>query len=258
VTSLLRALKERALKSLDAIVDIPIDRCYHYRAFRYGGFGNNLYEDYVVGLATGENRAELRRHFAESILRCRPRTMDDVLGLDLGQWPIWSYPWNRPSRAAPSLLSDPALNPDIVCHDCPSGVLASHINREFSWLEGAYASIVTRGYRPDTYGYIHCQELVGASSSAFIVLDGNHRMSALHALGHATVRARVSPLKRVVRADVKAWPRVREGSLTESRALLVFDRYFAKANPPLREMNPAILIEDEAPMWQNSGGGHGA
>lgn len=244
----LRTLGDRLFAVLDPVREVPIHACYHFRGFRYGGFGNNPYEDYVLGIASGAPRQELRAGFARSLLDCRPRTMDEALGLDLHGWPIWEYPWNR-RPDAPVCVVDPALNPDIVCHDCRQGVLASHINREFRWLEEAWQSLSTAGYRPREFGYLRCMELVGDDGSSYLMLDGNHRLSALHAMGHATVEVRLSKRHEVRRAHVDRWPRVREGSLSRHLALKVFDRYFRSENPDIAPMNRVPLIEDEAPQW---------
>ncbi len=225
---------------------VPISRCYHYRGFRYGGFGGNLYEDYVIGLSKGRPLAELRSTFASALLSCRPRTLAEALGITLRVQSAWQFPWNIAGEQL--AVRDPRLNPDIVCHFCESGILASHINREFRWLESAFESIKTLGFRPTEFGYLKCLELKGEHDSSYLVLDGNHRISALHALGFTDVLVLVSPLA-VRRSDVSTWPQVLGGTYTVDEALLVFDRYFRATNPPLTEMNPVSLIIDEPPLW---------
>lgn len=235
---------------LDALMvtrTIPVDRCYHFRGFRYGGFGNNPYEDYVVGVARGEDLNVLRSSFADVLINRRPSTMDEALQLDLGGWPLWHYPW-APARPR-TAIDHPADNPDVVCHYCAAGVLASHINREFGWLERALSSIRAEGYRPSRFGYIRCLELRSGDQSSYIVLDGNHRISALHALGRRVVEVKVSRFRQVRREDVHRWPRVRDGSMSPENALKIFDRYFAATNPPLPRTEPARLIADETPLW---------
>lgn len=227
---------------------VPIDRCYHYRGFRYGGFGNNLYEDYIVGLSRNIDVKLLRASFARAILDCRPTTFGEALGIELAGKPAWSFPW-EPARRAPKPIIDPADNPDIVCHTCTSGVLVSHINREFGWLEQAFTNIRSRGYLPNQYGYIRCVELVGHDLSSYLITDGNHRLSALHALGVREVFLECVQSSPVMRAEAARWPQVIQGTYTISMALSIFDRYFFPTNNPLKNMHPAKLIADESPLW---------
>lgn len=227
---------------------VPIDRCYHYRGYRYGGFGLNPYEDYILGLAAGRELLELRNTFARSMLNNAPRNMGEALGLQMDQVPPWEYPWDRAPRTAWQPIRDPAMNPDIVCHHCPAGVLASHVNREFEWLEASFQSIRSNGYRPDSLGYIRCLCFVGDELMSFLILDGNHRISALHATGARHVSVKVVP-RTIRRSDAARWPRVIDGTYSIATALLVFDRYFAHSNPPLAHVNPTPLVIDEPPRW---------
>ena len=229
---------------------VPVNSCYHYRGFRYGGYRNNPYEDYIVGLAHKENIESLRWRFAEIVLGCRPKSISDALQLELGEWPLWEFPWSRAPGTRQS-IADPKDNPDVMCHYCEKGVLASHINREFGWLEAAFESIRVTGYRPREYGFVRCVELLSVGKqSAFLVLDGNHRISALHALGAQSIEVKVARVQRVKRETVHRWPRVRDGSMSPSQALQVFDRYFRSDNPVLERMNRAELIADEVPLWE--------
>lgn len=225
---------------------VRIDACYHYRGFRYGGFGHNPYEDYIVDLSRGTSGR--RERFVRAIADHRPRTMGEILGLPLLTQAAWDFPWNSAHSAVPK-IEDPLQNPDIVCHDCPQGLLVSHFNREFRWLEQALASLSAVGYQPKRYGYIRCLELSSGAKSVFLVLDGNHRISALHALGfdHADVLVKRVPISR---QDVRRWPKVLDGTYSEVEALSVFDRYFQQTNPPLTSLHPARLIVDEPPEWR--------
>jgi hypothetical protein len=231
---------------------IPIDRCYHYRGFRYGGFGNNPYEDYVVGLIKGSDTGVLRNSFAASILTCRPTNMAEAIQVNAGDAALWDFPWSRRPPDGSQVISDPAENPDIVCHYCAKGVLASHINREIRWLERALSSIRSNGYTPSTRGFIRCQEFVHGDLSSYLVLDGNHRVGALHACGDREVTVKVMRRMRVCRVTAKKWPRVIAGAYNVAQALAVFDRYFSHVNPPLRPMHQANLIVDEKPFWRTT------
>ena len=245
----LRALVGRAVDAIVSTRVVPIQHCYHYRAFRYGGFGRNPYEDYIVGLARGRDLPALRAEFAALVLAFRPGSLGAALQIDIPQWPMWEYPWAR--RPAESLyeIAEQANNPDVMCFSSPGGVLASQINREFGWLEGAWNTISTMGYQPRRFGHIRCIELAAPAQSSYLVLDGNHRLSALHAMGFTEVEVELVRLRRVRRRAVANWPRVRDGSLSVDMALRVFDRYFATQNPVLPNEAPAPLIADEPALW---------
>lgn len=246
-----RGAAGRILDAVSSTIrQVPISSCYHFRGYRYGGFGHNPYEDYICGLAAGENSAALRSHFAWLVLNCRARTMSEALQIDLpAQWPLWEYPWSRrPLRPVSRPLSA-RDNPDVMCHFSPEGVLASHINREFAWLEDAAASIGKHGYRPREYGYIRCFELSHGGGSHYVIEDGNHRISALHAQGQDRVDVQVLHLRRVRREYARRWRHVRGGNLSQDAALRIFDRYFQPSNPPPEVRHPARLLVDEPPAW---------
>lgn len=230
--------------------DIPIERCYHFRGYRYGGFGNNPYEDYVVGLASGRDIQDLRRAFAQAMLSSAPRTMSEALDIEIHDVPPWQFPWDPVPKTEWRPVVEPAQNPDIVCHSCEAGVLASHINREFAWLEASFRSIRNEGYRPQALGYIRCLCFVAGEQLSYLVLDGNHRIAALHAIGERNACVKVSP-RAIQRVHVEGWPRVKDGTYDKTSALRVFDRYFAERNPPLRHTTQASLVIDEPPQWRD-------
>ena len=232
---------------------VPLDRCYHYRGYRYGGFGNNPYEDFILGLAGGGQAEILRREFAWRVLNCRARSMGEALQIDIIDWPLWEYPWARRPASSRREFDEPRDNPDVMCHFSAPGVLASHINREFGWLEGAWRNISGQGYRPRQYGFVRCVELDAGEASSYLVVDGNHRLSALHALGETSLEVELLRFRKVRRDRAEAWPRVRDGSIGLGHALRVFDRYFAQRNPPLVARHPAALIADAAPLWSAPG-----
>lgn len=244
-----RVLAGKAIEAVTSIRRVPIDRCYHYRGFRYGGHGNNPYEDFILGLASGRDLAALRGEFAWRALNCRPRSMGAALQIEIGDWPLWEYPWS--SRPALSRYEKYSLcdNPDVMCHFPSVGVLASQINREFGWLEGAWQSISTVGYQPRRFGYVRCIELETQAQSSYLVLDGNHRVSSMHAASVRSVEVELLYFRRVRRSRAAAWPRVRDGSMELGHAQRVFDRYFADQNPPLVPENPATLHMDEPALW---------
>jgi len=250
----LRDLARSVADRLTFTATVPIARCYHYRGFRYGGFGHNPYEDFIVGLARGDDVAGLRKTFADAMLSCRPRGFAAALQIDIADWPLWEYPWQAASVRPIGEVERLEENPDVVTHFCPRGVLASQINREFGWLENAWRNIRREGYRPREYGFVTCLKLVGPGAASYIVLDGNHRLAALHAVGARLVEVKVPWLRIVRRRRVRQWPRVRDGALGQEEALAIFDRYFWSSNPPLVPQNPAPMLIDEPPLWPGPGG----
>lgn len=249
MTAGLGSLARWAATLSERVVEVSVNQCYHYRGFRYGGFGHNPYEDFIAGLARNDDLMTLRQTFAELMLRCRPRGFAAALQIDVPSWPLWEYPWQRASVPPRGEVARPEDNPDILTHYCEAGVLSSQINREFGWLEGAWHNIKRRGYRPRECGFITCMPLRGEKETSYIVLDGNHRLSSLHAMGAGRVEVKVSSLRTIYRSRVLSWPRVQDGSLSATHALAIFDRYFWKWNPPLVPQNPARLLIDERPLW---------
>lgn len=228
------------------IQDVRIDECVHYRGFLYGGFGNNIYEDYIIGLANGVSLTHLREIFIKRILAFDGTDFSSALNIQLTRrYSPWIYPWSLGSMIKSKIIYfDPTNNPDIICHSSPQGVLASHINREFSWLETAYNAMLA-GYKPQTYGYINLCRLQRNNQTRYIVLDGNHRLSAMHALGFTVVKAKIySPI--LCNASLsRMWPGVIFGRFTHKDAISVFNRYFENGNHALSERGHQQLILDE-------------
>lgn len=229
------------------IEPISIASCRHYCGWRYGGFGNNLYEDYIVGLVNGIPLEILRKTFARRIFGTRRTNMDELLGIQLPRhYPPWIYPWSWQSVFARYKPYAAAVNPDIVCHTSPDGILASHINREFAWCEAALDSISRHGYQPEMHGYVTVLRLVGhEGEKSHLVLDGNHRLSALTALHESEIRAVIHGLVRLNCS--RLWPGVLVGQFGHEDAVAIFSRYFLDENPVIREAEPdATLLVDEA------------
>lgn len=225
---------------------VSIVSCRHFRGWRYGNYGNNLYEDYIVGRVNGLETTILRSVFARRIFGTRGTTMGNTLGVSLSkEYPPWLFPWNWSSIYATSPAYTAATNPDIVCHTALDGILASHINREFSWCESALNSISVTGYHPEKYGYISVLRLVDADlETSHLVLDGNHRLSALVALNATEVRVKV--LGQVSHNNSRFWPGVLTGRIRHDDATSIFRRYFRPENPLIQELEPnAMLVRDE-------------
>lgn len=224
---------------------VQISSCRHYRGWRYGCFGNNLYEDYIVGIIKGESKASLRKQFLRRIVAIRGETMSDLLGIQTSRiYPPWVYPWSWKSVYAkykPVFAKD---NPDIVCHTSPDGFFASHLDREFAWCEGAMETIRQNGYQPKDFSYVKVLRLVGHNGLlSHIVLDGNHRISVLAALDVQNIE--VTVCSSVCIKNLKFWPGVIAGRYALSDAAAIFDRYFIEENRKIEEKIPRSILNIE-------------
>jgi hypothetical protein len=107
---------------------------------------------------------------------------------------------------------------------------------EMSRLARICGSIRKHGFRrrDNMDGDIRATALIGDKGWVCWIGSGHHRIAALSALGYARVPIRFmsggfGPLVR--RADVDAWPQVRNGLYTRGQALVVFDRIL-EGRPP--------------------------
>ena len=225
---------------------IRIDSCVHLRGFRYGGFGNNIYEDYISGLASYADVNYLKEQFIDRIAGCRNRHFAEALGIQLEKkYPAWVFPWDFQSAfCSYKKFWTPEGNPDIVCHYSPSGMLASHLNREFFWLHRAKNSIIS-GYQPETFGYVRVIQLTMKGIFRYIVVDGNHRIASLHALGHQNVEVEIITPRLGSLSCARLWPGVVLGLYSLRDAQSIFKRYFfdENLNLPVRRLRRIIYDE---------------
>lgn len=227
---------------------INISDCRHFRGYRYGLYGNNLYEDYVAQLHANKNIQDIRAQFIKRLLGNRSLDFGNTLGINLTKkYKNWDFPWNLSNTAKDYKSFE---NPDIVCHTSLDGILVSHINREFRWLEDAYHSISQQGYLPDKYGYVNLLQLSGKSSNSYIVLDGNHRISSLAALGIKEFKATIIKRIKLNERLFILWPGYLFKNYTLRDAKAIFNRYFLEYNLTLQESeNYTKLIYDEELDW---------
>lgn len=228
------------------IQEIAIDQCIHFRGFRYGGFGNNIYEDYILGLENGSDVKKLREIFIGRVLAFTGTDFASILNIQLTQkYPPWIYPWSLNSLWKTEIkYFSPKDNPDIICHYSPDGVLASHINREFYWLERAHKAMLA-GYKPKEFGYINVYCMKQKHQSRYLVLDGNHRLSAIHAIGAHTIKANVKYAPLCDLKFSKIWPGVAAKKYSHADAISIFNRYFLNENIVLPEEKNHPIILDE-------------
>ena len=238
-------------KMLARIVDrlavrkiVPINNCVHFCAYRYGRQEPNPYEQYAHLLAAGRPVDTIRRQFVEFLMHYRPECLGQALGIALSQsYPLWFLPWRRPrpALANPGWVDRPENVVDVMAFFAPAGIPRSGLEREFDWSENAFNSIRAFGYQPKQHSYVTVRELRQDACSAYLVLDGNHRLSAISALGASHVEVRVRQ-PRVNRGSVERWPLVRHRLMSVEDALLVFDAYFTGNTSPLQQAQPADIV----------------
>lgn len=225
--------------------EVLIAQCVHYGAFRYGRDEPHPYETYARKLVREHDRVGAREWFVGFLRQYRPRDLGEALGVSLeGKPALWHFPWARHNPTGDGWFEDPVGFPDIVTQYCREGILWFRIEQEFFWLERAIYSIRRHGYREIPHQGITAQRFVRADGGeAFLILDGNHRLSALAALGHETVKITYLPRATVSESAIKSWPQVRRGNYAEPDARAVLLAYF-EGNKRWRTTTvPAPLLE---------------
>lgn len=224
---------------------VAISSCVHFCGYRYGVGMPNPYETYARGLASGAPLERVRRDFVDYILRYRPSGISAALGVSLTKdLPLWHLPWRNPATviAEPGWVNDPEIVIDVMSFFAPAGVSRMAIEREFAWHENAFSAIRREGYQPGKYEHIRVREFCRGNESVFLVLDGNHRLSALSALGHHYVEVKQVQGTRVLRAEASSWPLVKNGSIDIHDALAIFDAFFSGVSQPLQLDQPASIV----------------
>lgn len=226
-------------------ITVPISQCVHYGAFRYGRDEMHPYETFGRMLVKEGDRAGARAWFVDFIRHYRPRHLGEALGVTLAaEHGLWHFPWDRQLPADAGWFDDPLGFPDIVTQFCAEGILWFRIEQEFFWLERALYSIRRHGWQPARGGPLQARRLVRADgTAAYLILDGNHRISALAALGHESVEVEYLAHATVEESKLEAWPQVRRGTFSPADARAIFGAYFA-GNPRVRTTaQPAPLLE---------------
>lgn len=227
---------------------IDIADCVHPCGFRYGRGEFNPYENYVVGLARGEPLQALRDRFTDFLVHYRPRDLGEALGVRTSRpIPMWLLPWKSWLKLGQqgAWRDSPDDVVDLLSYFSGRGIRKKRIEEEFSWLERAWRAIRDHGYQPRQHTFVCVHELRGSEGSRFIVTDGNHRLSAMAALGLREVQVRQPALFCSRRARAQWWPLVLSRHVTMPDALALFDAYFDGNAVPIRAAAPADLLEDD-------------
>lgn len=214
-------------------IEVAIKQCVHYCGFRYGHGEYHPYETYIARLHHGEPLEDIRAQFIDFLLHYRPQDFGQALGVCLSRsYPLWAYPWATPwafhrARLSGGWRSYASRLPDVLTHFSAEGISRRLIEKEYGWLHGAYEAIVREGYRPERHGFPSALKLRRADGrDAFLVLDGNHRISTLSTLGYRSVVIEHDPRRTVCAADVAGWYGVRSGLYSIEDATKVFEAYF--------------------------------
>jgi hypothetical protein len=212
----------------EKIVEIPIKECVHYCGFKYGGVSYNPYETYIIGLANNENIITLRRQFIQFLMYYRPHNCAEALNIKLSRnIAMWTYPWDKISKESffdtnRYWFNDLSSIEDLLTHFSEKGILSYRIDEEFSWLERAFFLIRNQGFSSNLY--VTALQMKKKDGNAYLLLDGNHRTSALTALGYDSVPAKIN--KIIYEKDIDDWFAIREGILPKEDAFSIFKAYF--------------------------------
>ncbi len=222
-------------------------QCVHFCGFRYSRGELNPYETYARALARNEPVAQARTAFVEFLQHYRPRHFGEALGLDLQRnYPLWLYPWTRRS-VQPGWYDVPGDCPDVLTYFSELGISRRRIGLEFGWMENAFASIRQHGYQPARFrSVIRARKFLAEDgTAAYLILDGNHRLAVLAALGVERITLRHLPSATVRRSDLPRWPRVRDGTYLPEDASKVFAVYFTGNQRGSTQTPAARLIDDD-------------
>jgi hypothetical protein len=228
--------------------EISISQCVHFCGYKYGSNDYHPYQSFILEYYHNpENVEKTKRQFVNFLKFYRPQNLGEALGLKLErEYPLWVFPWaNHPEndyKYKNAWLHDPDDIVDIMTHFSEKGILSYHIDREFYWLQRAVFNIKTQGYKPKEFGYIDTLMFQKKNNDqAFLLLDGNHRISAVYAAGQNQAAVKVS--KIIYENDVEIWPGVQNGFYKHDDALKIFNRYFEGNKLYFTTDNPAKIID---------------
>jgi hypothetical protein len=246
IKSRIRGLVDRPRRPRPQLLTIPIERCRHYNGYKYGSSAFNPYENYIVGMHQGIDRAVLRARFEDFLRYFRPRDLGELLQVPLSQpVPMWVYPWDAwaPIRPNGGWLDTATSVEDIITHFSAEGIQRSKIDGEYFWLERALATIATIGYQPEQFSFIDVLELRDGGESVYIVKDGNHRLSSLVAFGHTHVVVSRDANETVDVEQCTRWPHVSSGLYSPADARALVRAYFNGVGDFPRALTPATILE---------------
>jgi hypothetical protein len=231
-----------------AKLEIPINTCVHYAGFRYGCREFNPLEKSACDQHRGVPFLEVRRRFVDFLRYYRPNHLGEALGINLDtHYPLWAYPWRFLSKEDRSPTfgwhKKPEEIEDIITHYSEYGIISYLIDQEFFWQERALSLIARNSYQPEKYSYVKTLELRRVDQSfAHILIDGNHRVSALSALGYKSVVVLRDKSMIIMESDLEKWPEVKSGRMSLEDARAIFEVYFHGNHSWRTTKKPASII----------------
>lgn len=230
-------------------MEVEIKQCVHYCGFRYGHGEYHPYETYVARLHRQEPLQQIREEFKQFLKFYRPHDMGQALGVNVSRkYPLWLYPWSSRlkywrTKEMAAWCASPDQVPDIITHFSAAGVPGRNIEMEYGWLHGAYEAISVEGYKPEKYGYPHAQLLLGDDNKiACLMLDGNHRVSTLSALGYESLVVRFHNSISIRIQDIDKWMGVKNRFYTKDDAVSIFNAYFSGNPDYYKSSTPAPIV----------------
>ena len=166
-----------------------------------------------------------------------PASVCDLLNLplpDACEIPLFTYPWGT------FVLNQPDRHRQVERSRFCGPSTDEFIEAEHHRTIRLYQQMRRNGYTPWRYGcsFINGSFLVDrAGETRFVVMQGNHRLAALAALGVRRVRVRTEPqllLTQVDEREVDQWPLVRSGKCSRWAALAIFRLYFEENGEHVR------------------------
>jgi hypothetical protein len=231
-------------KTKETVIEIPIKGCIHYCGFQYGMSTYNPYETYIMGLANNKNIRDLRKQFIEFLIHYRPHKCAEALNIKLSHdFAMWTYPWQQVSKdylfdTTRYWFDDLDGIADLMTHFSDKGILSYRIDEEFMWLDRALFAVGNKGFLSGYY--VKVLQMRKQDTNAYLLLDGNHRVSALTALGYDTVPAKITEI--VSEDDVGNWHAVKNGFMSEKDAMCIFNAYFRTNTDYMVGKKPAKII----------------
>lgn len=243
----------RLHKARGVVVEIPLERC---RTFGALGFPPTLRAGHPYILAAEAHLAGRLSGYTGSVLEAyyetvRPETAAALLGLpddEVGALARMEaieaeLPWigvsgaQKKKQRAAFMASDSAEfnRPMDLEHGWSFiGPVSSEKGElELSRTRAIVDAIAREGYKvaspaDHVWGYL----LRAGDEYAALIWGGQHRVSALAALGYESMPLLLYPHRVANRLHADTWPAVTAGSLDRDQALQVFDRLMAGRPPP--------------------------
>lgn len=214
---------------------IDINNLRHYAGYRYGNTQLNPYQTFADMLLRGESVLTSTGAFVNHLITFRPTCFGSLFGdRRLDGKPLWLYPWSGPggrdeSSGLPSgWLESPEDVPDVMTHFSPAGIPREMIESESQWSSNTVTSIRLHGYQPKAFSPIQAVRIARNRDEFYIVVDGNHRLSALAAL--QVTHARVQVVKSFDVSRPKTLPGVRSGAYSPGEVDVLFYHYLIGLN----------------------------